>query len=56
MTASPGRRVTFRSLSAAVDRATVQAEQAEAMGDAATLRAWHRVLADLQRRIEGDER
>ena len=56
MTATPARpmaprRVTFRSLSAAIDRATVQAEQAEAMGDIATARAWRRVLADLQRRI-----
>ncbi|MBA3796460.1 MAG: hypothetical protein H0X20_04445 [Chloroflexi bacterium] len=50
------RRVTARTLSAALDRATVQAEQAEAMGDAETAKAWRRVLADLQRRIPETDR
>lgn len=40
-----------RRLSVAVDRATVQAEAAEAMGDIATARAWRKVLAKLGQRI-----
>lgn len=40
-----------RRLSAAIDRAIVQAEAAEHAGDTATARAWRRVLADLERRI-----
>jgi len=49
-----GERLRFRysrRLSAALDRAVVQAERAEAMGDAETAKAWRRVLAGLQRRI-----
>ncbi len=40
-----------RNLSRAVDHAIVQVEAAQTAGDAATVRAWRRVLADLQRRI-----
>ncbi len=45
------RRVTARTLSAAIDRAIVQSEAAEATGDAETARAWRRVLRDLGQRI-----
>ncbi len=55
MTATPAspasRRGTFRGLSRAVDHAVVQVEVAEQTRDAETVRAWRRVLADLQRRI-----
>ena len=59
MTATPvrpmaPRRVTARTLSAAVDHAIVQVEAAEATGDAATARAWRKVLADLEQRIPED--
>ncbi len=50
------RRVTARTLSAAIDRATIQTEAAEAMGDAETARAWRRVLRDLELRIPESRR
>ncbi len=40
-----------RRLSAAIDRAIVQAEAAEHAGDAETAGAWRRVRRDLERRI-----
>jgi len=52
-----GERLRFRysrRLSAALDRAVVQAEAAETTGDAETARAWRRVLAELAQRIPED--
>ncbi len=43
-------------LSAAIVRATVQAEAAEAMGDIATARAWRKVLAELELRVPETDR
>ena len=43
-----------RRLSAAVDHAVVQIEAAKTEGDAASVRAWRRVLAELERRIPED--
>ena len=40
-----------RNLSVAIDHAVIQIEAAEATGDAATARAWRRVLADLEQTI-----
>ncbi len=49
---TPPAQLRFdRRLSAAVDRIIVQAEAAEATGDAETARAWHRVLRDLEQTI-----
>jgi len=40
-----------RSLSRAVDHAVVQIEAAKTEGDAASVRAWRRVLAELELHI-----
>jgi hypothetical protein len=45
------RRRFDRSLSAALDCAVIQVEAAEHAGDAEMVRAWRRVLRNLERRI-----
>jgi len=50
-TPGPAHPRLDRSLSVALDRATIQAEAAEHAGDAGTARAWRRVLRDLEQRI-----
>ena len=45
-----------RRLSVALDRAVVQIEVAEQIGDTATARAWRRVLAELGQRIPETDR